>query len=253
MSDTLSKWINPEYLTDSRARDIRESVLAKPGAAYAVLDGFFREEALSELIEQHKKLEFSEELDRRAHGTGELLPYDGSVVFANKGHVGADLFFDDEWHEYLAYISGCRLKVPASTEIKLRWHKPNADGFWIHTDSTIRTMVAITYFNKDWVFADGGLLQLWKAEPAMDPRAFHVEAPKGRLDFLNHHRKIRTSTPGGGFPDGKPKDLVLIDQIVPAYNRLFVCNYQDDPAYHSVTPSNGKARTGVVQWIGHKI
>jgi len=248
----LDRWINPEYLTDERVEDIRQSVRAKPAAKYAVLDGFFREERLQELIAQHKGLAFSEDLDRRSPKDGAWLPYDGAVVFAKANHIGADLFFDEEWHRYLAYICCCDMKHPSQTEVKLRWHKSDADGFWIHTDSVLRTMVAIFYFNKGWTVEDGGLLQLWRVDKPLDPEAMRVETPSGRCDFLINSQKIRTSTPGGGFEGGGERDLILVDQIVPAYNRLFVNNYQYDPAYHSVTPSNGKERTGVVQWLGSR-
>ena len=69
------------------------------------------------------------------------------------------------------------------------------------------------------------------------------------MDFLNNHVRINTRTPGGGFKDNEDHDLVLIDQVVPVYNRVFICNFKDEPAYHSVTPSNGKERLGFVQWM----
>lgn len=253
MSSILDTWINDYYLLDETVENIRQAVTAKPSVKYTVLDNFFKVEMLDLLIEHHKTLPFNEEIDRRAHGTGEWLPYDGAVVFAKPGvHFGSDLFFDEEWHRYLAYLCHCNLKFPSATEVKLRWHKPDADGFWIHTDSTIRTLVAICYFNKGWKASDGGLLQLWRADEAISGVAPLVNSPTGRLDILTRHQRIRTSSPGGGFKDGKPHDMVLLDQVVPAYNRLFLCNYQGDPAYHSVTPSNGRERTGFVQWLGAK-
>lgn len=247
----LDAWINEYYLRDDTVDDIREAVHAKPSVKYTVLDNFFIPEKLEQLIAAHKQLEFNEEIDRRAHVTKEWLPYDGAVVFAKPGeHFGSDLFFDEEWHRYLAYITACDIKFPTRTEVKLRWHRKDADGFWIHTDSTIRTLVAICYFNKNWKASDGGLLQLWRTDEgtAHDTPVFN--SPKGRMDFLTKHKRIRTSSPGGGFKDGKPHDMVLVDQVVPTYNRLFICNYQEDPAYHSVTPSNGRERTGFVQWLG---
>lgn len=249
----LDNWINEYYLTDEAVDNIRESVLAKPSVKYTVLDNFFKAELLDQLIEKHNDLQFSEEQDRRAHRTGEWLPYDGSVVFAEPGvHFGSDLFFDQEWHEYLAYLTDCRMQFPTSTEVKLRWHRPDADGFWIHTDSTIRTLVAICYFNKGWKVSDGGLLQLWRIDEGVAESTAVVNGPKGRLDFLINNKRIRTSSPGGGFHHGGTQEMVLIDQVVPTYNRLFICNYQVDPAYHSVTPSNGRERTGFVQWLSGK-
>lgn len=247
----IDDWINPLYLADDIVRDIRESIIAKPFAKYVVLDNFYQIDKLEQLIEHHKDLEFSEQNDRVI--PNEVLPYDSAVVFAKPNvHFGSELFFDNEYHQYLAYLVNCKIDFPTQTEVKLRYHRPDAGGFWIHTDSVLRTMVAISYFNKGWVADDGGLLQLWHVDDVNKPNTFSVNCPNGRFDFLNKHKRINTSTPGGGFADNKPHDLILVDQIVPTYNRMFLCNYQYDPAYHSVTPSNGKARTGIVQWLGKR-
>lgn len=154
---SLSGWINDIYLDDDYVETIRESIRAKPIIKYAVLDNFFKTDKLDELIRHHQHLNFSEENDRRAPHTGEWLPYDGAVVFADQNNYGADLFFSEEWHNYCCYLCGITLTNP-STEIKLRYHKPLADGFWIHTDSTIRDLVIICYFNRGWTAEDGGLL-----------------------------------------------------------------------------------------------
>jgi len=238
-------WVNPYYLSDEFVDNIREDLLAKPDIKYAVLDNFFNTSKLDQLIEHHKNLQFSEEKDRRSH-TGEWLPYDGAVVFADRSNFGSELLLSKEWHQYCCYISGLQWTDKIGTEIKLRYHKPEADGFWIHTDSNIRDMVFICYFNKGWKASDGGLLQLWRVDETLSSASTKIENPKGRLDCLNSKR-IQTKTPGGGFVDSQTHDLVLVDQIVPVYNRVFICNFKDMPAYHSVTPSNGKVRTGFVQ------
>jgi len=243
----IDEWVNPKYLDPHVVESIRDSIAIKPIIKYAVLDDFFREEKLEQLIEQHKTLKFSEANDRITKD-GTLLPYDGSVVFAQENHFGSELFYNEEWQEYCCYLTSAELQEPIGTEIKLRYHRPMADGFWIHTDSTIRSLVAICYFNKRWLSDDGGILQLWKVDDA-NPDTPVFEAPSGRLDFLNENDRIRTKTPGGGFPDGKEHDLILIDQIIPSYNKLFICNFQNNPAYHSVTPSNGRERLGFVQWL----
>jgi hypothetical protein len=243
----IDEWINPIYLNDRVVDDIKESIVAKPIVKYAVLDNFFNPRKINELIRKHKSLSFSEKADRVSNGN--VLPYDGSVKFADKDDYGSDLFFDSEWHRYCAYITSTILSDPAGTEVKLRYHRGMADGFWIHTDSTIRDLVIIAYFNRGWKAKDGGLLQLWRMEEDRYDKAFKVNLPSGRMDFLNLHKRINTRTPGGGFPDDKDHDLVLIDQIVPVYNRVFICNFKDEPAYHSVTPSNGKPRIGFVQWL----
>lgn len=244
----IDEWVNPIYLDDEYVESLRESVLAKPIVKYIVLDKFFREEKLDELIDRHKTLKFSEKDDKITRD-GETLPYDGSVVFAKQGeHFGSELFYDQEWQQYCCYLAGAKLDHPAGTEIKLRYHRPMADGFWIHTDSTIRSLVVIGYFNRNWTVADGGLLQLWKVED-VSGEAPVFNNPTGRLDFLSEHHRIRTHSPGGGFSDGKQHDLILFDQIIPSYNRIFLCNFQHNPAYHSVTPSNGRERLGFVQWM----
>lgn len=243
----IDDWVNPMYLEHDQVHNIRESALAKPLANYAVIDNFFRLKMLDQLIDKHQHLQFSEINDKVAPDGAEL-PYDSAVVFANKSNFGADLFFDSEWARYCCYLVGASIPEPIGTEVKLRYHRPFADGFWIHTDSTIRDVVVICYFNKEWHVDDGGLLQLWRVDEELSPLALRVEKPIGRLDILKA-RRINTKTPGGGFPDGLAHDLVLVDQIVPVYNRIFVCNFQGDPVYHSVTPSNGVARCGFVQWF----
>lgn len=251
--NVLDKWINPIYLQHDVVERIRTDVAAKPGAKYVALDNFFLEPKIEELIAQHKTLEFSEELDRRAPKTGEWLPYDGALVYAKPNqHVGSDLFFDEEWHRYLAHLTHCNIDFPTQTDVKLRWHQKDAHGFWIHTDVGFRSMVAICYFNKGWRVEDGGLLQLWRKDEARAPGVLEVDRPNGRMDFLATNKRVRTSTPGGGWKDGSRGacDLVLVDQIVPVYNRIFINNYMEDPAYHSVTPSNGRERTSFVQWLG---
>lgn len=248
----IDEWVNPIYLESRTVEAIRQSVIAKPIVKYAVLDNFFRTEKLDELIAAHRSLEFSVEQDRIRDG--QILPYDGAVCFAQPGvHVGSELFFDEEWQRYCCYLTDVKLNHPIGTEIKLRYHRPDADGFWVHTDSTIRSLVVILYFNKDWTVSSGGLLQLWKVDEVSNVDAYAVDNPKGRLCFLEAEegqpKRIRTKTPGGGFPDKQPHDLVLIDQVVPTYNRVFLCNFQQNPAYHSVTPSHGRERTGFVQWM----
>jgi hypothetical protein len=250
---TLSDWINPQYLNSLYFEQLQETVKSKPNTKYLVLDNFFNDNKLKELIEQHKTLEFSEYLDRRTLNDEKILPYDGSVVFANpKIHVGSDLFFNPEWHQYLVKLvnSNYELNHPCHTEIKLRYHRPYANGFWIHTDSIVRKLVIICYFNKNWKYEDGGMLQLWRVDEECSESSFKINNidPELRMDFLANHKRIQTNSPGGGFLDNQIHDLVLLDQILPIYNRVFICDLGSD-VYHSVTPSNGKERTGFVQWL----
>lgn len=161
--------------------------------------------------------------------------------------MASDFYFSTEWLDYLSDL--CGMPPSPRTEVKQRYHPADAGGFWIHTDATTRNIAAIGYFNKGWKASDGGLLQLWMVDDADLPGTFSIEAPVGRMDCLENNKRIRTTTPGGGFPDQKPHDLILIDQIVPVYNRLFLANLVSSPSYHSVSPSNGRIRLGFVQWI----
>jgi hypothetical protein len=47
----------------------------------------------------------------------------------------------------------------------------------------------------------------------------------------------------------RPAEMFLIDQVLPEYNRLVVTDFVRDPCYHAITPSNGRIRYGVVQWL----
>jgi hypothetical protein len=252
-SPALARWLAPRYLDPDRIAALVQTASAKPNMRYLVLDDFFRGDALDELIAHCKTLGFSEELDRR-DGTAWLL-YDGAVKFANATDRGWDLFADPSWHAYCALLVGSSFPRPPRHVVKLRYHKPDATGFWIHSDAREgeRSLVAIAYFNREWRVEDGGLLQLWREDEASALNVPEVDwpDPTRALDVLASKR-IRTRTPGGGFRDepDRARDLVLVDQVVPEYNRLFLCNLQTNPAWHSVTPSRGRARYGFVQWIG---
>ncbi len=150
----LSEWINSNYLTPEGIADVRESVKAKPTMKYCVLDNFFLPERLDAIIAHHATLKFNEAADRTGHDM-EILPYDGAVKWADGNDVGAEFYFAEEVKDYFCYLLN-RLKPPTtSVEVKLRWHKPHATGFWIHSDSVVRSIVAIMYFNKNWKASDG--------------------------------------------------------------------------------------------------
>lgn len=242
----LDQWINPTYLRPRIIKSLKESVLAKPDIRYLVLDNFFSEEALDQLIEQHKTLSFDEKKDRTGPN-GEWLPYDSAVCWATEKHFGSELFFSPLWHQYVAELVHVNLKEETHSGVKLRWHRPYSDGFWIHRDD--HKIAILAYFNKEWRTFDGGLLQLWRVDEGLIDGTPTFENPEGRLDFLSQHKRIRTSTPGSGFLEGRRHDLILVDQICPEYNRVVICNFETDPVYHSVTPSNGRERTGFVQWL----
>jgi hypothetical protein len=248
----LEKFLNPIYLQQSYIQDLQETLKAKPISKYLVLDHFLKEELLDQIIADHKKLEFDEKRDRTG-ADGSWLPYDGALAGCDPNTLLGELLYSPEWQEYCLKLTGLE-PFQRRTEIKLRSHQEEATGFWIHSDAHgggggARNLVSILYFNKNWKNEDGGLLQLWRKDEVDDPETLQIghKDTVGRLDFLNNTRlNVR---PAGFWPYGGPHDLVLVDQIVPTYNRLFICNFKAEPAYHSVTPSNGKIRTGFVQWL----
>jgi 2OG-Fe(II) oxygenase superfamily len=252
-SPVLARWIDPKYLSFSKACSLVEAAAAKPDAHYLVIDDFFSPEAADRLRVSLENMQFSEDLDRRAPG-GNLLPYDSAVKFADSSDVGWELFSDPAWHTYLATLVSARLHPERHSMIKLRRHRADAGGFWIHSDAIagVRSLVAIAYFNPHWNREDGGLLQIWREDGLSAPGAVEIEItnPEVPLHVLTKSPRIRTRTPGERVPGRRPRDFVLVDQIVPEYNRLFVCNIEVHPGWHAVTPSRRRPRYGFVQWVG---
>lgn len=248
----LSKWINPIYLEESYIRLLQQTLAAKPEAKYLVLDNFFRTNKLDELIRRHKHLEFSEKQDMYSHIDGSLLPYDGAVKFMDNSDYGFDFLFSEQWSNYLKKLVSLEYKDETETTVKLRYHKPHAKGFWIHTDSLDWKLVCICYFNKEWKVSDGGLLQIWRPDECnFDTTPKVRESTDSKMEFLANNIRLNTDSVGGCNPDERTSvDFVLMDQIIPAYNRVFISNIETNFTYHSVTPSNERERTGFVQWIG---
>jgi hypothetical protein len=250
----LEQYINPMYLDPRYIKVLKETVKSRPISKYLVLDNFFLESVLDQIIEEHQKLSFNEKADRTGVN-GQWLPYDGALAGCKPDSLLGRLLYSKEWHEFLLDLVNLP-QVPRKEEIKLRHHKEEAHGFWLHSDAGgggggRRDLVAITYFNKDWTVEDGGMLQLWRLDEGNLPETptyTFQDALAGPMDFLNQPRiKAR---PAGVYPFGNdPHDLVLVEQILPVYNRIFICNFRDEPAFHSVTPSKGKVRQGFVQWL----
>lgn len=255
MYPVLSDWVNPKYLSQDGIFDIRESIKAKPDIKYCILDDFFLPHKIEELIKHHATLTFSEAADR-TNGV-EVLPYDGAVKWADQTDVGHQFYFAEETQAYFCHLLNKFRPQNTSVELKLRWHKPQANGFWIHSDSVWRSVVAIVYFNKGWSVSNGGLLQLWRPDESASSLAVEINSvkPEQRLDCLVGTKRVKTDTPGGGWPKDwtlQSRDMILVDQIVPAYNRLFLCDLDANPTFHSVTPSVGRERTGFVYWLNNK-
>lgn len=250
----LEQYLNPIYLDPTYIKNLKETVKSRPISKYLVLDNFFQESILDQIIEEHHHLTFNDTIDRTGPN-GEWLPYDGALAGCNPQSLLGRFLYSKEWHAYALNLVNLP-ETPRRTEIKLRHHRTDAEGFWLHSDSGgggggARDLVAITYFNKNWTFEDGGLLQLWRLDEANlpdTPTYTFYQALEGPMNFLYSPRiKAR---PAGVYKYGEePHDFVLVDQIVPVYNRMFLCNFKDEPAYHSVSPSNGKVREGFVQWL----
>ena len=137
----LSKWINPIYLDESYIRLLQQTLLAKPEAKYLVLDNFFKTNKLDEMIRRHKRIEFSEQLDQYSHIDNSKA--DSAVKFMDESNYGFDFLFSEEWSNYLKRLVSLDCKDETFTEVKLRYHKPHANGFWIHTDSLRWKIVCI--------------------------------------------------------------------------------------------------------------
>lgn len=247
----LRRWINPYYLRPDVIAAVKESSRAKPYCKYAVLDNFFNEAILRAYSEQHCSMEFATD--------DEGLPYDSRWAIARPGEsLGAELFYYEPWHRLLAEFTDTELTVGhGATSVKLRKHDPDSKGFWIHTDRTKRkatvALAALTYLNKDWKESDGAVLQLWAESgssgtlAAEDVEYRWQNLKDERLEFLNERYSLTTDLVA--FEGRRPAELFLIDQILPEYNRLVVTDFVRDPAYHSITPSNGRTRYAIVQWL----
>lgn len=244
----LQEWINPIYLNEDYINDLKETVKAKPELKYLVLDNFFNEEKLNTLVENHKKLVFNDFLDQYSEDGKHHLPYDSALQWMKPENYGHDFLTCHEWFKYLLNLFSLKMNDKCTPEIKLRKHREDANGFWVHSDSYVRDLVFICYFNKNWKVENGGMLQLWRIDECRWHNTIKARAELDRkMNCLNN---VRINARPGGFdagPDGY--DLVLVDQILPVYNRVFICDLQANPTLHSVTPSNSRERFGFVQWL----
>jgi hypothetical protein len=244
----LKKWINPIYLDENYIEDLKETVKSKPEIKYLVLDNFFNIDKLERFIEEHEKLVFDDFLDQYSEDGKHHLPYDSALQWMNRGNCGYDFLTSNEWFNYLLNLFSLQIRNKCWPEIKLRKHRAHANGFWVHSDSNVRDLVFISYFNKNWKVEDGGILQLWRIDECRSQNTTIAQPELDRkMTCLNN---IRINAKPGGWPYiENGYDLILVDQILPIYNRVFICNLKANPTLHSVTPSNTKERLGFVQWL----
>jgi hypothetical protein len=242
-SPILQRWIAKPYLTARRVRSLAESAVAKPVDRYLVLDDFFRTDAIDRLRDHCSTLQFVE--DVRVINSKK---YDSDVKFADSTDVGWDLFNSPDWHSYCANLVGAVLSNQSKHGVKFRYYRPDATGFWIHTDSVPgeRSIEVVAYFNEGWSILDGALLQIWREDETAAPGVRTIEIYDAERSM---GARFHTHTADGVNVNPKARDFVLVDQVVPEYNRLFMCNLQTSAVWHSVTPSRGRPRYGFVQWI----
>jgi hypothetical protein len=89
---------------------------------------------------------------------------------------------------------------------------------------------------------------MWRAAPSTAPPENVIRFTRDkdrRLDFLlqpdldvqagDEHNRLVTYR------------FTLLEQIVPAFNRMVLCDFVSDPAYHSVSPGQSKVRYDITQ------
>jgi hypothetical protein len=249
--DFLRPYINDIYLNAEYIAVIQESIKAKPLGKYIVLDNFLKTDFLDKVIEEHHKLNFDFEL--HTSGNGEILPYYGSVANCDANSILGLFLNSEEWHKYALNLFNLEPIVKRKSEIELRHHTQDSGGFWMHTDqggggAGPRDLVITLYYNKDWKVENGGMLQFWRMCEVDDPNtpSYGASSKEGPLDFYNQPR-IRSVAAGEHEYGSELKDFVLIDQVLPVYNRIFLLNATAGNDFHSVSPSHGKIREGFVQ------
>lgn len=243
----LQEWINPIYLNPDYIEDLKQTAKSKPEIKYLVLDNFFNIEKLDKFIEQYDRMIFSEQLDQYTPD-GHQLPYDSCLKWMESDDYGHDFLSCTDWFKYLLDLFSLKLNPGCWPEIKLRKHRAEANGFWVHSDSCVRDLVFICYFNKKWKVENGGMLQLWRIDECNCNETIRANAELDKkMNCLNNVRI--NAFPGGMEHRINGYDLTLVDQVLPIYNRVFICDLTANPTLHSVTPSNSRERFGFVQWL----
>jgi hypothetical protein len=248
----LQEYLNPVYLDPKYIKVLQETVKSRPIAKYLVLDNFLKEEVLDAIIQEQRSLSF--QTDLHTSDPNGLVPYHGSSAWCPPDSLLGKLLNSEEWHIYALNLINLSPLKARKTEIELRYHDEHAGGFYMHSDNLGggaggRDLVITLYYNKDWTVEDGGLLQFWRLDEdnLSDTPAYVVQnALQDSMDFYNLSR-IKT-IPAGFYPyNNELRDFTLVDQVLPAYNRIFFLHSQGEEAYHSVNPSRGKPREGFVQ------
>jgi hypothetical protein len=241
----LAGWLSPNHLDP---RPLRAAAAVRTLCSWAVADDFFRLDRIAELAAAHSSLDFEDD------DVG--LNYHSTAVRTDKlaDAPAAELLNSMSWRRYVSFVVG----APAAhdrTVVKFRRHPPRARGFWPHTDQDTadrKVAAVLAYLNPGWRAEDGGLLQLWHAvgplDQAAEARALRWNDYKCRpLDFLatSTNLEIELVAEDGG----RLTQIRLLDQIVPAFNRVVFLDFLRSPAFHSVTVSGDRPRDGFLQWL----
>jgi hypothetical protein len=247
----LETYINPIYLTPEGKIRIQEDLKAKPNGSYVVLDHFFKEEILNEAIEEHNKYFFDPKADSIINNN--LAPFDGAAAEGDPDTKLGSLLYSKEWYTYCLELLDIK-PLRVFPIIKLRYNTPNAKGYWIHNDKiTFNGMqkfcTILGYFNKEWKLEDGGLLQIWQVSSIKDDKtcSYNVEDYLDQTLSILEQDRINIIPYSEDWGSHNKKDFILLDQIIPSYNRIVIFNLNAKPLYHSVTPNKGKRRDGFIQ------
>lgn len=214
----------------------------------------------SNLINMHKALE-----GWKLEDTGiPFIPTEYQVGLLNEI---AELFFSEEWYSFISTLANHEYGLH-NTERNMRFKLYSADtqGYWIHTDRFLRNgsinhWGLILYLTKERKAEDGGLFQIWNIEKTLDPTT-PIITNTNPEELINQTRvNITGAGPGDSFRDlygdriyqNQTRDMTLVDQIVPTFNRMYLCNFDTNIAYHSITPNVGDDRKAIVQLLGTNI
>lgn len=224
-------------------RRIREDARARPHMKYTVLDGFLIEARCAELLRRHARRHFVR--------TDLHSPFDSFLASGAPSQYGGELLFSPGWAHYLSALVDVAVPGSRPTKVMLRRHRRHANGMWLHRDRNAGSPATIgmfLYLNRGWTVEDGGLLQMWRTSPSTAPPENVVRWTHDkdlRLDFLQ--RPDLDVEVGDKNNQLATYHFALIEQIVPAFNRIVVCDFVSDPAYHSVTPGQSKIRYDITQ------
>ncbi|MCB9765938.1 MAG: hypothetical protein H6739_39555 [Alphaproteobacteria bacterium] len=237
----LERWLSPRWLDPSR---LAEDARACAHGRWLVVDGLLREEALARIDADFARRRFAPD--------NEGLPYDSTSSRVAPDDALAELFYAPAWMRWLHRALDEPEPEVCALTVAARIHPPDARGFWPHVDDLPgipRRLAVLLYLDPGWRAADGGLLQRWQALPTRpgDEPMRWADREREHLGFLEERRELVLEL---GGPWNLPVTrLRLLDQVVPERNRAVLIGLHPQQAVHSVTPSHGRARRAVLQWV----